>query len=315
MGYEYTGTYSALVQLALLELFVTVVEQGGMTAAGRELGMTQPAVSRSIANLERQLGVALFRRNGRQVETTEAGMIAYDKLSVLMGDWHRIRAELRQLGGRPDQVTIAVPFGTARVLIPVLVRRAAAAVSDIMVNVVEQASPDSLAAVARHEYAMALVYPDADDPPADLTAVATERLYAIGTPALLGSESGPIAIDELAELPLLLSEPSWSIRRTIDRAFAEHGIEPRVVREVGIAEVLMAFAIEGDGVTILPLSNVVRERELGTLAARAIDDPTIERDLALVTSSELSLSAAADLTNLFRSAIDEIAPTTRWQLL
>ena len=58
------------MQIEQLELFVAVVEHGGMTAAGRQMGMTQPAVSRSMSNLERQLGVALFQPDGRGIEPT-----------------------------------------------------------------------------------------------------------------------------------------------------------------------------------------------------------------------------------------------------
>lgn len=303
------------MQLAQLELFVAVVEHGGMTAAGRELGLTQPAVSRSIANLEQQLGVALFRRDGRSVEVTEAGDYAYRELKALTGDWHRISAELRRRGGRPDHVTIAVPFGTARVLLPLIIRRATNAIEDLVVNVVERASPDSILAVAQHEYAMALVYPEQPSEVGGLIPVATEQFYAVGRPDLLGADGSPIDLADVAKLPLLLSEPTWSIRRTIDRACAERNITLRVVREVGIADALMAFALEGDGVTILPLSNVVRERELGTLAAREITNPRIERVLALAVSPELPASVTAELSDLFRSVLTDAAAVTNWQVI
>lgn len=301
------------MQLEQLELFVAVVDHGGMTAAGRELGMSQPAVSRSIANLERQLGAVLFRRDGRNVETTDAGEYAYRELTRLTTDWQRVRAELHRLGGRPAEVTIAVPFGTARVLIPVIVRRAAVDLGDLVVHLVERASPDSMIAVERHEYAMALIYPEDHHTSDGLIPLATEHLHAVGRADLLGVNGEPIDIRDVAKLPLLLSEATWSIRRTIDRAFAEQQITPRVVREVGIADALMAFALEGDGVTILPLSNVVRERELGALAVREITNPPIERQLALTVSSELPTTVASDLVSVVRASISEAASATSWQ--
>lgn len=298
------------MQLAQLELFVAVIDDGSMTEAGARLGMSQPAVSRSMRNFEQQLGVALFRKDGRSVVPTAAGDRAYDTLSPLIDSWRELQVDLRRLGGRPQEVTVAVPFGTARVLIPVLVRRAPQIVPDIAVNIVERSSPESLLAVRAGEYAMALVYPESPDTAA--IAVADEVLCAVGRLDLLGDANSRIPLRELAQLPLLLSESTWSIRRTIDQAFASLGVLPRVVREVGIADALMAFAIEGDGVTILPRSNVVREHELGSLAVREIVEPSIPRTLALAPSAALPTAVRDELVELFRAALTETESAAGW---
>src|SRR4051812_50095244 len=59
------------VKLATLR---AVVEHGSFTAAGQALALTQPAVSRQISLLERQLGLALVRRTQTGVRPTEAGL-------------------------------------------------------------------------------------------------------------------------------------------------------------------------------------------------------------------------------------------------
>jgi DNA-binding transcriptional LysR family regulator len=60
-------------RLHQLALFVRTVETGSFSKAGRELGLTQPSVSRAIAALERRLGVKLLTRTTRQISTTDAG--------------------------------------------------------------------------------------------------------------------------------------------------------------------------------------------------------------------------------------------------
>lgn len=59
--------------LLQLKSFLTVAEEGGFTAAGLRLGMTQPAVSRAVAALERELGLTLLVRGGGRPTLTEAG--------------------------------------------------------------------------------------------------------------------------------------------------------------------------------------------------------------------------------------------------
>lgn len=303
--------YARLVQLAQLELFVAVVETGGITTAGQSLGVSQPSASRSMRALEAELGIALLERDGRSVVPTAAGTCAYESIAGMLKTWQQLQVELRRIGGRPTRITLAVPFGTARVLIPVLVRRAAESMPDVTVNVVEQATPQAMAAVDAREYAMALVYPEAEV--VDIPSIATERLCAVGRSDLLGSSGDPIALADLAALPLLLSEPTWSIRRTVDAAFASRGLVPNVVREVGIADALMAFAIEGDGVTILPQSNVVRELELETLNVRPIIEPEIERTLGLARATDIPDAFAVELDDLFAASLREVNHKAGWR--
>ena len=56
-----------------LRVFVTVAELGSFSAAARELGVSQPAVSQNVAELERQVGSALFERNKSSLSITPAG--------------------------------------------------------------------------------------------------------------------------------------------------------------------------------------------------------------------------------------------------
>jgi len=72
------------LDLRALNVFVAVVEAGGMTTAARRLGMTQPAVSQTIAALERTLGVSLFDRSLRPPTVTLSGSILYEQAEQLL---------------------------------------------------------------------------------------------------------------------------------------------------------------------------------------------------------------------------------------
>ncbi len=64
-------------RFAAMNTFVRVAELGTLSAAARELGLTQPAVSQQIAALERHLDVRLFHRSTRQLALTEGGETYY----------------------------------------------------------------------------------------------------------------------------------------------------------------------------------------------------------------------------------------------
>ena len=80
-----------------LVVFETAARHQSFTAAARELNVTQPAVSRSIRQLEEALGISLFTRSHRSVELTEAGEILFQAVSAGFG---RILEAARRLRGR-----------------------------------------------------------------------------------------------------------------------------------------------------------------------------------------------------------------------
>jgi DNA-binding transcriptional LysR family regulator len=104
--------------LVAMRVYVRVVERGGMSAAARDLGMGQPAVSERIDRLEQYLGARLLIRNTRKLAVTDAGAAFYerskqvlesadDALSVVNGD-QSLRGSLR----------IAAPHGIGEVVLP-----------------------------------------------------------------------------------------------------------------------------------------------------------------------------------------------------
>src|SRR5215510_11223150 len=85
--------------LLQLKSFVTVVDQGGFTAASRRLGLSQPAVSRAIAALEKELGLPLLIRGRDGISLTEAGGIALTRARAAVRHLTLMRTEVAALAG------------------------------------------------------------------------------------------------------------------------------------------------------------------------------------------------------------------------
>lgn len=71
--------------LAAMRVYVRVVERGSMSAAARDLGIGQSAVSERIERLEAQFGTRLLRRNTRSISVTDAGAVFYERCKVAIG--------------------------------------------------------------------------------------------------------------------------------------------------------------------------------------------------------------------------------------
>jgi DNA-binding transcriptional LysR family regulator len=102
-----------------LNVFVSVADHRGFAAAGRSLGMSPPAVTRSIAGLEGYLGVTLFHRSTRAVSLTDDGAAFLDRARRVLGDLRDAERTVMAGGSAPQGqlfVTAPVIFGRLHVL-------------------------------------------------------------------------------------------------------------------------------------------------------------------------------------------------------
>jgi DNA-binding transcriptional LysR family regulator len=91
-----------------IEIFRTVIDQGSVTAAARVLAVSQPAVSGSLAKLEKRLGFDLFRREGRRLVATPEARLLHLEASHLLDGFERLgRAADEIAAGQRGTLTVA----------------------------------------------------------------------------------------------------------------------------------------------------------------------------------------------------------------
>ena len=81
--------------LRSLEIFLTICDQGTMASTARVLGLTQPAISQAIAEIEERTGTALFDRSVRPLGLTPAGAVLRQRAATLIADARQIAPLLR----------------------------------------------------------------------------------------------------------------------------------------------------------------------------------------------------------------------------
>lgn len=312
------------MKLRDLEMFVDVVEAGGMTQAAALRGGTQPGVSRAIRELEHQLGAPLFHRTGRGVALTEAGRRFLAFAESTLREQAEMRAEIRALTAQPEpELAIATPLRTGRFLIPALHKRFAAEAPSLNVHIYEERSSRIAEGLRARVYGAGLLYDHDLDAEASSEALFRERLHLVGPKRVVDAAavapkpgaSAPISLAEAARLPLLLPGAQSGFRRRVDAAFAQARLTPQVVRELETAEAVLAFAMEGEGATILPFSNVFRECAEGAVGARPLIDPPIERDLHLAVGADIDRRTARAASALIRRVLSAVAGEVDWRAI
>lgn len=110
------------MEISDLEIFVEVMNHGSFAAVARERNIDPSSVSRTIADLEKQLGARLFQRTTRKLSPTEAGMNYFTRIAPLLDELRQANQIAGDLSGNPKgelRVTASVSFGVA-CIVPLL---------------------------------------------------------------------------------------------------------------------------------------------------------------------------------------------------
>ena len=106
-------------RLAAMQTFVKVIDTGSFSAAARQLRVGQPAVSKTVAQIEERLGVTLLLRTSRSLGATEAGQIFYERAKLAIADADEAELAARGVGaglvGRL-RVSAAVTFTRVKIV-------------------------------------------------------------------------------------------------------------------------------------------------------------------------------------------------------
>lgn len=107
----------------MMETFVRVAELGTLSAAARELGLTQPAVSQQMAGLERRLGTRLFNRSTRSLALSEAGEAYYTRAKHILEEVDEAEDTIAGLSGElKGSLRLQAPIGLGQMhLAPLIV--------------------------------------------------------------------------------------------------------------------------------------------------------------------------------------------------
>ena len=107
------------MKLHHLRDIVAIAERGGLRAASRHLNLAQPALTRSLAELERELGSPLFDRHTRGMALTVAGQAFVQRATAILHEVRRAREEVEQLaGGTQGSLAVALSIAAHMALLP-----------------------------------------------------------------------------------------------------------------------------------------------------------------------------------------------------
>lgn len=290
--------------LRQLRTFLAVVEAGSVSDAARALGLTQPAASQQLRELERGLGGVrlLERAKGRVIPTAagEAVIAPARRAQAAMEDVRAAAAAFR--AGEAGRVRLGTGATACIHLLPPVLARLKKRAPGAEVVISTGNTSEMLRRVEAGELDAALATLPAPVPRSlAATRIATDPLLAVMprelAPAGVRASVSPA---ELARLPLILYETGGSTRAIIDAWFRRGGQAPRPVMELGSVEAIKVMVGSGRGCSVLPALALAGEAG-GIPGAVALPlRPPLARGLAVVLRREKVLDHA------LRTMLDEL---------
>ena len=270
------------MDLKCLNYFVAVIECGSFARASARLRIAQPALGWQIRKLEEELGAQLLVRHSRGIEPTEAGLRMLGHARAILARAHEAAAELRGLAREPQGTVVLgmTPSVNAMLTLPLL-KRLSAEAPHIRVRPVEELSVVLSEWVATGRLDIAIGFPIARLDGIVWEPLLGETIYFVERAKPGATTGGTITFADAARHDLVLTVTSQRYKAYLEKMAEQHGIEIKIVYQMQSVATLRDLLIQGNTASIMPLGVVAREVAAGSLAARRIVEPEINREVVL----------------------------------
>jgi DNA-binding transcriptional LysR family regulator len=295
-----------MLDVTKLATLRAVVEHGSFSAAARSLALTQPAVSRQVSLLERQVGTQLVRRTQQGVHATEAGKVLCEHAGAIVDRLRLAEAQVAEVAGlRAGHLRLG-SFFTALVFLsaelgglleqrhPALFAGRRQVIEDVLID-----RPTAFRGLAAAELDVAIVYepaaePDPAPPDVELVPLFDDPLCMLLPRAHPLAGAGAVTVRQLADETWIRAHDG-SAARLVDHVLDRSGVRPVLLHAGHGDEPVEAqgFVAAGHGVTLAYRLNVLVNPDQVTAVRLAGDVPVRHVQAAIMRANRAPLARAA----------------------
>lgn len=285
------------LRLRQLRCFVTVARMKSFVAAADSLGLTQPAVSRSVRELEQTLGHDLFDRSTRGAELTRRGRDFLDAVeSGLLQIWQGTKAVVGDIGAR-EVVRIGALPNVCSQFLPTIVAAFKAELPGVRIVISPGTNMGLLSGLRLGETDFVIGRLSSSE---DMRGLVFEALYDEPIVFVVRSDHAlagkTCSLKDVLKYPFLLPPEGTIIRQEIARYFAGQGVGrlPDVI-ETTSSDFQRAYLANTESVAVIPRGVIQREIEAHSLVDLGIGHGDLLGPVGLTANPDTKPSVAVDL--------------------
>ena len=279
------------MELRSIEYFLQIADEGSITRTAQKVGVTQPALTRHVQQLEAELGTPLLLRLPRGVRLTTAGRDFLEYARRIVLEVARAREHVHGVAETPrGRVVIGTSPTLAPLLLPGCIARTRQQCPLIALRVMEGFSPQLLDALLTGRLDVAVMTNPTRSRALSLTPLFSEPLVVLAPPGARGT-TRPFSVVELSRTPIIVSA---GMRAVIDEQLASFGAQLRIEAQVDSVEAIRRLVVAGGGTTVMPVSAFHAEIAAGSAVAYTVEGANLHRLLVLARPMAKTRSAAID---------------------
>lgn len=239
------------MKMKQLYTFRVVCEEESITKAAERLSTTQPAISRTISELEDSVGVRLFDRSSRKVVLNETGQLFLSKVIPLLELYEDLENTFQD-NGSMSVLRLGVTPVIVDTILPGILKRFSVSNSETDIRIAVGNERELEAQLFNRQIDLVLMEGLLENESLVKVPVSSEPMSVLAAPSHPLASVASITVPEMMEYPLLLREPGSLIRQLIDSAFLFYSVTASPVWTSTSSHALLTGAEKGFGITILP---------------------------------------------------------------
>jgi DNA-binding transcriptional LysR family regulator len=305
MTTDSTSALASRLRFRHLQLVSTLHESGSLRAAAQRLHLTQPALSKALAEIESAFGFALFNRNARGLVATPEGEVAVRGARLLLQELAHVQAEAAAGGAAQVLLRIGAPPFVAQGMLPAVLARLAAREPPVRLQLVEERVPLLVDMLLQGRVdALVTSYPLQGAQPQGqrlhYEKLFDAQFHVIAPPGHPLARARQVDWARLATARWIMPAPVSMVRRVIEESFMRQGVVPPVpVIESTSPVTNIRLVAAGVGISGVPADLVAPACAAGEVKVLRVVPAMPAGPVALVTRS----GAANPRVALLREAL------------
>jgi DNA-binding transcriptional LysR family regulator len=281
------------LDLERLKAFRAVALEKSFSRGARRIFRTQPAVSQTIQQLEKQVGQKLFERQGRRIELTPAGQVLFEHVQQAFRALEAAQAQLDAIGGlKQGLLRIGASDTTTCYVLPPILRQFRTQYPGVEIIIANRPSPAILQQVIAREVELGMVTLPVRHAGIVVREAVTREDVVICAPRHPLADRRRLKMSDLAAHPLLLLDRGSNTRTFIDGRFHAAGVVPKIAMELASIDAIKNLVQLDLGISIVPRVAVEGEVARGELCALNLFRAEERRTLGFIHSRSVPLSRA-----------------------
>ncbi|MFC3798973.1 LysR family transcriptional regulator [Cohnella sp. GCM10012308] len=276
-----------------IEYFIAVAKSQHMTNAAKQLSVTQPALSRSIATLEKEVGVELFERRGRNLALNRFGQLFLERAQNALMEIDKAKQEIaNQINPWSGVLSLGFPHIVGAELFPTMLGAFRERYADIRFEL-NQCSIDELAVrILHNDCDFGITTRESVNDAFHWQLIGKSELYLVVPLHHPWADKSGVRLAELHGEAYVGLKPSCALSYTVEALLAGAGVEPDTHYRADELDMVAGLVSAGFGVSLLPKTLGIRNYPMAWVQ---VNDPACELTVGVVWKKNRQLTPVCEV--------------------